>query len=409
MRFLVFGDPEELEAYRDVIAAYGEHEPEADVQLVEASDRERSARAALDLVRRRDAARPLPHQLPLLRPVRGQGRARAARRARRGLGRVRARRLLSPGDRGVPLARSSSRACRRTSRASSCTTTATCSAHDVPEPQAGWTWDGWSTRQRADARRNGAPSEPDRAGGRLESAVYGLGVEPASSGSPRSCGRAAASSSTTSDADALHPRTTAGARRRSSNSSTCAACIGDARPTGSRGGGRRGAVRQRAAGDAALLAPRRPRRSARSRTSTGTWRRCPCCASRPASCTRMRTAWPPNRDGRTRPGASSSSPSGPRGSASWRETGRTVPSLIAVVAIARRSSIRRRAEERAGRSWTASRRSAACRRSRRGRRSRMPSSPILENEAFELGTRPPRSRGRSTRRRDRSSPAPRHP
>ena len=40
VRFLVFGDPEELKAYRDVIAAYREHEPEADVQLVEASDRQ---------------------------------------------------------------------------------------------------------------------------------------------------------------------------------------------------------------------------------------------------------------------------------------------------------------------------------------------------------------------------------
>jgi multiple sugar transport system substrate-binding protein len=40
VRFLVFGDPEELEAYRDVIAAYREREPASRVQLVEASDRQ---------------------------------------------------------------------------------------------------------------------------------------------------------------------------------------------------------------------------------------------------------------------------------------------------------------------------------------------------------------------------------
>jgi len=37
--FLVFGDPEELAAYRELIAAYKEEEPESDVRLVEASDR----------------------------------------------------------------------------------------------------------------------------------------------------------------------------------------------------------------------------------------------------------------------------------------------------------------------------------------------------------------------------------
>jgi multiple sugar transport system substrate-binding protein len=40
VRFLVFGDPEELAAYRDVIAAYRQREPAADVELVEASDRQ---------------------------------------------------------------------------------------------------------------------------------------------------------------------------------------------------------------------------------------------------------------------------------------------------------------------------------------------------------------------------------
>jgi multiple sugar transport system substrate-binding protein len=39
VQFLVFGEPEELKAYRSVIAAFERREPETDVRLVEASDR----------------------------------------------------------------------------------------------------------------------------------------------------------------------------------------------------------------------------------------------------------------------------------------------------------------------------------------------------------------------------------
>jgi multiple sugar transport system substrate-binding protein len=39
VQFLVFGEPEELRAYRDIITAFREVEPSIDVQLVEASDR----------------------------------------------------------------------------------------------------------------------------------------------------------------------------------------------------------------------------------------------------------------------------------------------------------------------------------------------------------------------------------
>jgi multiple sugar transport system substrate-binding protein len=39
LQFLVFGEPEELRAYRDIITAFKEVEPGIDVQLVEASDR----------------------------------------------------------------------------------------------------------------------------------------------------------------------------------------------------------------------------------------------------------------------------------------------------------------------------------------------------------------------------------
>ena len=40
VRLLVFGDPPEIEAYRTLIRAFSEEEPEIDVQLVEASDRD---------------------------------------------------------------------------------------------------------------------------------------------------------------------------------------------------------------------------------------------------------------------------------------------------------------------------------------------------------------------------------
>ena len=36
--FLTFGDPEELQAFRDVIAAFEAKEPDVDVQLIAASD-----------------------------------------------------------------------------------------------------------------------------------------------------------------------------------------------------------------------------------------------------------------------------------------------------------------------------------------------------------------------------------
>ena len=40
VRFLVFGDPPEINAYRTLIASFKKAEPDIDVQLIEASDRE---------------------------------------------------------------------------------------------------------------------------------------------------------------------------------------------------------------------------------------------------------------------------------------------------------------------------------------------------------------------------------
>ncbi len=39
VRFLIFGDPEEINAYRELVRAYKEQEPDAEVELIEASDR----------------------------------------------------------------------------------------------------------------------------------------------------------------------------------------------------------------------------------------------------------------------------------------------------------------------------------------------------------------------------------
>ena len=68
--FLIFGDPAEINAYRTLIKSFNEEVPDINVQLIEASDRE-------DLIARLStslaggcSARPLPHELPLLRPVR---------------------------------------------------------------------------------------------------------------------------------------------------------------------------------------------------------------------------------------------------------------------------------------------------------------------------------------------------
>ena len=38
--FMVFGDPEEIQAYREVIAAYEEKQSDVDVKLIETSDRD---------------------------------------------------------------------------------------------------------------------------------------------------------------------------------------------------------------------------------------------------------------------------------------------------------------------------------------------------------------------------------
>ena len=102
--FMVFGDPEEIQAYRDVIAAYENENSDVDVKMIEASDRD-------DLIARLSTsfAAGTPPDLFLLNyrfyaqfaardvlePIEDRGR----------LGRLPAGGLLRGGDERVPLQR----------------------------------------------------------------------------------------------------------------------------------------------------------------------------------------------------------------------------------------------------------------------------------------------------------------
>ena len=102
VRFMVFGDPPEIRAYRTLIQAFEKEHPDTGVQLVEASDRQ-------DLLARLSTAFAggSPPDLFLVNyRFYGQYAARACSsrwRASRGVGDARPRRLLPGGAGGVPL------------------------------------------------------------------------------------------------------------------------------------------------------------------------------------------------------------------------------------------------------------------------------------------------------------------
>ncbi len=184
VRFLVFGEPEELKAYRDVVAAYREERARRRTSSsIEASDR-------TDLITRLStslAGGSPPDVFLMNYRFYGQFAAKDAIEpidgAPGGLRRLRAGGLLPPGDGGLPVAAASSSACRRTSPASSSTTTATSSgAATSRSREAGWTWAelvAIATRLTPD--ENGIPvasCDPDQRGASQAVAVYGLGVEP---------------------------------------------------------------------------------------------------------------------------------------------------------------------------------------------------------------------------------------
>ena len=263
--FLVFGDPAELEAYRTLIASFEERRARTSRSQLDRGERPRRPdREAVDVDRRRHPARPLPDELPLLRPVRLEGRARAARGASNGLGGARRRRLLPAGARRLPLERRA-QLCLPQNISSLVVYYNRDAVPAARRPGA----EGRLAVERARARRrtrltldeNGnpiaAPARPAAVGPVAEAAIYGLGVEPTlirvapfvwSSGR-RARGRRGAP-------DAAHARHAAGAGRRSRSSSTLRNRL-RRRPVRrrGRGRGRRVALRQRPPCDAARVAP----------------------------------------------------------------------------------------------------------------------------------------------------------
>ena len=180
VRFLVFGDPEELAAYRTLVDAYEKEEPSADVQLVEASDR-------TDLIARLSTsiAGGSPPDLFLMNyRFYGQFAAREAIEPMEE--RLRGSDAFKAGDfypqtlevfqwRGEQLCLPQNvsslvvyfnRDLFRRFR--------------VPEPQAGWTWTELVLKAGSLTRdangRSALGGDPES--GAVRPAVYGLGVEP---------------------------------------------------------------------------------------------------------------------------------------------------------------------------------------------------------------------------------------
>ena len=386
----VFGEPEELQAYRDVVAAYRESEPDRPVELVEASDRsDLLARLATSfaggappdvfLVNYRfygqfaakDVLEPLGTALAALRRVHGG-------------------RLLPAGARCLPLAWASSCACRRTSRASPSTGTAHCfAATECQAPRPGWSWnDLVVTATAVDPRRGGESSPRALAIPRRPASVP---PSTASASSRRSSGIAPfvwSSGGELVDDDIAPTRFTldtpeAPAALRAFFDLRLARGRPDRR--GGRGGGRRVALRQRPARDAPLLAALDDDIPLDRRARLGRRAAAGARQARPAFCTPTRTA--STRDVRPHRrrvairrvraragGAAHHGADRAHGALAWsRSRART------------RFSTRRSRRRAPASSSTRSPWSGACRRSRRGPRSRTPAAGILEN-GFYLGT-----------------------
>ena len=279
--FMVFGDPEELQAYRDVIAAYKNEQPDVNVKLIEASDRD-------DLIARLSTsfAGGTPPDLFLLNyrfygQFAARGRARADRIARRRLRGLRAGRLLRAGDGRVPLQRH-----------------AHLPAAEHLEPgrllQQGPVPGG--RRRRAEGRldlgRHGRRGEEaDDENGRRASDQYGLGVEASIIRWPRSSGRTAASIVDDDDNPTRFTLDTPEAQEAMTRLLRPAR-VHDGHPDrrGGRVRGRRDPLHQRAHGDGALVAARDADVPDDHEASTGTSPRSRSTRSRPASSTPTRTA-----------------------------------------------------------------------------------------------------------------------
>ena len=181
VRFLVFGDPEEIRAYRDLIVAFERREPAIDVQLVEAADRG-------DLLTRLSTsfAGGSPPDVFLIN-YRFYGQFAAKDVLEPLEDRVRASEAFQLED-FYPVALDAF----RWNGVLTCLPQNVSSLvvyynvdlfrkHGVPLPRAGWTWNemlGNAQRLTLDAAGHSiAAGDPDAGG--ATAAVYGLGVEPA--------------------------------------------------------------------------------------------------------------------------------------------------------------------------------------------------------------------------------------
>ena len=180
VQLLVFGAPEELEAYRSLVAAYEVAEPGAEVQLVEASDRE-------DLIARlgTSIAGGSPPDLFLMN-YRYYGQFAATDAIEPLDERIAASDVVDP-DAYYPTAMNAfqwqdRQLClpQNVSSLAVYYNRDLFEQYDVPEPPAGWTWSDLLTTAIATTRdaRGAVVRGTESEGGPPQVAVYGLGIEP---------------------------------------------------------------------------------------------------------------------------------------------------------------------------------------------------------------------------------------
>ena len=180
VRFLVFGDPAELQAYRKLVAAFERREPGIDVRLVEAADRE-------DLLTRLStsfAGGSPPDTFLINYRFYGQFAAKGVLEPLED--RVETSEEFGPED-FYPVALDAFRwdgvlTCLPQNVSSLVVyyNVDLFRKHGVPLPRSGWTWNEMlaaATRLTVDAAGNPIVAGDPDAGGRT-AAVYGLGVEP---------------------------------------------------------------------------------------------------------------------------------------------------------------------------------------------------------------------------------------
>jgi multiple sugar transport system substrate-binding protein len=182
VRFLVFGDPEEIEAFREVAREYSRVEPDAHVELVEASDR-------TDLIARLSTsiAGGSPPDIVLLN-YRYYGQFAAKGALEPVASRFEDSEAFEPEDfyeQALDAFRWGGEQLCLPQNISSLVVYYNKDLfrqEGLPEPQAGWAWShlvATAARLTLDAAGNPIVStDPDQGGGGAKAEVFGLGVEP---------------------------------------------------------------------------------------------------------------------------------------------------------------------------------------------------------------------------------------